>query len=92
MEEISPSEITPSMAELQQEREDRAWRELERACFALGGVHGAQRKSAKQKLLEAMERVQKLGEKQQAEREINRLEWTQEAGGSFGQCTLKHPS
>jgi len=35
-----------------------AWQEIQRACYALGGAHGPQRKITKQQLVAALERWQ----------------------------------
>ena len=42
--------------------QDQAWQEVQRACYALSGAHGPERKVAKQALLEAMQRLQKVME------------------------------
>ena len=56
MASTTPSDIDPGPEGPALSPEALAWQEIQRACYALGGAHGPQRKITKQLLAAALER------------------------------------
>ena len=58
MASTTPPDIDPRPEGPALSPEALAWQEIQRACYALGGEHGPQRKITKQQLVAALERWQ----------------------------------
>jgi hypothetical protein len=60
VEHTTPAEIKPGPSQPDEPAQASVWQELQRACHALAGARGPRRRVAKQELLAALERRERM--------------------------------